>query len=163
MSLAQKISEWDGKSVDDLKVIFDLHHLEARFIDDLPSMLSTQPQQKGATWLIKHALENRFKLTEAQISQLFASLVNLTDWESRLHALQCFQYFQISKVNVPQVESFLRSGLDSKNKFVRAWTYSGFHTLAQQHPQFSGEVDLMLMDAAVNEAASVRARIRNLK
>ncbi len=40
-----------------------------------------------------------------------------------------------------QLEAFLRKTLTSDNKFVRAWSYNGFHCLASQFPEYVREVE----------------------
>ena len=52
--------------------------------------------------------------------------------------------------------------LNDDNKFVRAWSYNGLFVLADQYPEFRIEVIHQLKRAREEEAASVRARIRNI-
>lgn len=57
---------------------------------------------------------------------------------------------------------FLRNCLISDNKFVRAWAYNGFYELALQYPAYKTEVKKFLDMAMKDEAASVKARVRNI-
>lgn len=53
-------------------------------------------------------------------------------------------------------------GLSDNNKFVRAWAYNGLYELSRQYEDLRIET-MLLLDAGLNdEAASVRARIRNI-
>ncbi len=60
------------------------------------------------------------------------------------------------------VVTFLRVGLQDKNKFVRAWSYSGFYLLGQQYPEYQDEAKAYIVAAMQDEAPSVQARLRQL-
>jgi hypothetical protein len=57
---------------------------------------------------------------------------------------------------------FLRTCLADENKFVRAWAYNGFYLLSQQYPEYQQETEQFFAMAMRDEAASVKARIRNI-
>jgi hypothetical protein len=96
------------------------------------------------------------------VDEVFKSLAKLNSWQSKLHLLQCVSYFKVSKSNRKKLELFLRDCLASSNKFVRAWAYNGFYLLAMQHPQYKEETQSFFKMALRDEAASVKARIRNI-
>jgi hypothetical protein len=50
-----------------------------------------------------------------------------------------------------------------RNKFVRAWVYTALHSLASQHRDYAPEVIPLLEQASRDQAASVRARVRQLE
>ncbi len=163
MSLEQKTAEWDGKSAAGIKAIFKTYHREDDFADNLISMLEFPAAQKGASWLLKAFLEDGSSLSTSQVKRLYARMPDLEHWETVLHFLQILPLLTVPLSNKDAVHTFLRQCLNSKNKFVRAWTYNGLHHLAQQHPEFAEEVDALLIKALENEAPSVKARIRNIK
>lgn len=162
MKLPQEIANWDGKSVEALQAIYDCHGLEADFGAALVPLLKEPDLERGASWLLKLYLEEAGVLTSAELKRVFQSLPDLLEWETKLHLLQSLPYLTISKRDVKQVEAFLRRCLASDNKFVRAWAYNGFYELALQHPQFKAEADQLLEQALEDEAASVKARVRNI-
>jgi len=51
---------------------------------------------------------------------------------------------------------------ESEQKFVRAYSYNGMHLVACQHPQYEAEAAEYFELAQADEAASVRARVRNI-
>lgn len=163
MSLQQEIIDWDEKSSADIGEIFEAHHNEPNFVDALLLAIADVHTQKGASWLLKAWLESGKALETRQTNHIFNLLNHLEQWESRLHLLQCLEYLPISGHNKKQLEKFLRDNLEHTNKFIRAWTYNGFHLLAINHPEYQEEVDRFFEMALRDEAASVKARIRNIK
>ena len=162
MSLEKEIAKWDGKSADDIRKIYDSYCDNTRFTNQLITYMERLPLQKGATWLFKRHLESGSKLGKDKISSVYFLLTKFESWEAKLHILQSIPYMPIGKKQKTHVEDFLRVCLTDKNKFVRAWTYNGFYELARQYPEFQEEVSQFLEMAMRDEAASVKARIRNI-
>ncbi len=162
MTLEREIAAWDGKSADDIAEVFQSHKDDPGFIDVLIKLLGVSACQKGATWLLKAGLNEANKLNSRQVTEIFSSLDSLQHWESKLHVLQSLPSLAISGREKRRVEAFLRSTLTDKNKFVRAWSYNGFYELSRQHPEYQQETEQMFAMAMRDEAASVKARIRNL-
>ncbi len=163
MSLDQEIAAWDGKSADDIAAVYSRHHGQPAFVDSLVEFSKEPAYQKGATWLLKRWFESGNSLDSQQITTVYSSLQALEDWESRLHLLQCIPHMPIEKPMKPKVEFFLRASLTDSNKFVRAWAYNGFYELALQYPEYVDEVQAIFDLALRDEAASVKARIRNIQ
>ena len=162
MSLKQEILEWDGKSIDDIKKIFEAFKAHANFIDSITVLILERDSQNGATWLLKAWLESGNKLNQKQIDVIYNALKCLQHWVAKLHVLQCIPYLPIVKSERKSVELFLRITLTDPNKFVRAWSYNGFYELASQHSEYIDETKRFFEMAMVDEAASVKARIRNI-
>ncbi len=162
MQLPQEIANWDGKSIEALQAIYDCRGLEEGFGAALIPLLKEPGLARGASWLLKRNLEEGSVLTSADVKRVFQSLPDLVEWETQLHLRQSLSYLTIGKRDVKQVEAFLRRCRASENKFVRAWAYNGFYELSLQHPQFQAEADQLLAQALEDEAASVKARVRNI-
>lgn len=160
--IAQRIAAWDGKSSRDISAVYDLHHKDADFANTVIQLVGDTSFQKGATWLLKAWLEDGNKFTDDQIAQIYGLLLDLTEWESRLHVLQCMPFLPIGREQRRNVELFLRTTLVDTNKFIRAWSYNGFYELASQYPEYTEEVQQFFEMAMRDEAASVKARIRNI-
>ena len=161
-SLKQTIKEWDSKSENDITAIYFDYYETPNFTTIIINLIENTETQNAATWLLKKHLEEDVTLTTVQVNQIYDSLSKLNHWESKLHILQSMPYLPIAAKQKNAVESFLRTCLTSKNKFVRAWTYNGFNELARQHPEYQSEVDVMLAEAMQKEVVSVKARIRNI-
>ena len=162
MSIEQSIAAWDGKSTDDIQSVYDSHKSKPEFIGEILILNNEASYQKGATWLLKKWLESGNLITTDNVKNVFASLQSLNDWESKLHILQSIPYMPIEKEQKSNVERFLRTTITDSNKFVRAWSYNGFYELAMQYPEYTKEVRQFFDMALKDEAASVKARIRNI-
>ncbi len=162
MNIRQEIARWDGKSAADIGAVFNRFKNDSSFVATLVDLSGNKELQKGATWLLKHYLENAGSLSADHIESLVRLLPQLNNWEAKLHVLQCIPYMRISKGDRKAVELFLRGCLTDDKKFVRAWSYSGFYELSKQFPEYRSEAERLVDMAMKNEAPSVKARIRNI-
>ena len=160
--MEEEIFAWDGKSAKDIGAIFDRYGDEPTFLSTVLKLLEEPMGQLGASWLIKAWLEKGKTLDEAQTSKVFAGMDGLEHWGTKLHILQCLPLLSIHGSEKKRLEKFLRETLRDKNKFVRAWSYSGFYELARHHPEYQEETAGLLETAMRDEAPSVKARIRNV-
>lgn len=161
-SIDQEIADWDGKSAEIINAIYERYSNSPNFIHKIIKLIKKNDQQKGATWLLKKWLESKNQLNSNSIKNTYNSLELLAHWESKLHILQCIPFMPIGKNEREKVERFLRENLTDSNKFVRAWSYNGFYELALQYPEYTSEVQQFFKTALKDEAASVKARIRNI-
>ncbi len=161
MSLQTKIQQWDGKSSADIEAVYQQYAADSGFVSKLIRLGTQAALEKGATWLIKRHLEQKYKPTAQQTQNVLSLLPDLTHWESKLHILQCLPYAVIDKAEKKNLEWFLRNHITHSNKFVRAWAYNGFYELAAQHSEYREEVSALFELALQDEPASIKARIKN--
>ena len=119
--------------------------------------------QTEVTWLLKKYLENKKEITGSDSSTIWQSLTLINHWGAKLHVLQCLPLIEIAIPDKDLIETFLRKNFGSKNKFVRAWSYSGFYELANQFPEYRKEAVQLIENAILTESASVKARLRYVK
>ncbi|MEM8930246.1 MAG: hypothetical protein AAGE94_03680, partial [Acidobacteriota bacterium] len=81
---------------------------------------------------------------------------------ARLHVCRMIAVIEIPEHAADGFADFLRHGVESEHKFLRAWAIDGMHRLALQHPRLADEAETILQRGADDAAASVRARIRNI-
>ncbi len=162
MSLELAITAWDGRSADHLEAVYLRHAGDSGFAARLIELSGRIELQSGATWLLKRHLERGGRLGVSEVADLFAQAPDLQTWEARLHLLQAMQYLRIPDTERQQLEAFVRHCLTDSNKFVRAWAYNGIYELARQYPQYRKEAKQLFEMAMRDEAASVKARIRNI-
>ena len=162
MGMKQVLTNWNGKSVDEIGEVYGRYASTHSFIAQLVQFMSQKPLQKGASWLLKHHFEEGQKLILIEIKQIYQLLPELVHWESKLHILQCIPFMPIEVSQAAQVHEFLHVCVSDKNKLVRAWAYNGFYELAVQHKAYKTEAKQRLEAAMTDEAASVKARIRNV-
>ncbi len=162
MSIEQEIANWDGKSSDDISKIYDSYSSELSFPDEIVKLIKNTAYQKGATWLLKFYLESGHHLDKIQIKSIYCFLLEIDNWETKLHILQSMSFMPISSLEIKTVEAFLRASLTDSNKFIRAWAYNGFYEMAIQYPEYEEETKQFFEMAMRDEVASVKARIRNI-
>lgn len=162
MSLEQDLRNWDQKSASDIGAIYEEHCADASFIADLVQLAAQPDLETGATWLLKHHLEQGKGLDSKAVSGLFALAPDFSSWHARLHFLQCLPFLPISTEYKTDLEKFLRDCLMDRNKFVRAWAYNGFHEMSLRHPEYETESRQLIAMALRDEAPSVKARIRQI-
>ena len=162
VDLKEHLLTWDGKSKEDIEAIYHGYSNSSDFLDRLIKLCSDESVNVAATWLLKCGLEHDVQMTKAQMGKVLKVLPIITQWEAKLHILQCLPFFSISKTYKARVELFLRETIADNNKFIRAWSYNGFYVLSQQYPEYIEETKQFFDMAMRVEAASVKARIRNL-
>lgn len=159
-SLTEKIRDWNQTHVQELQTIHAEFSFRDGFIDEIIQLFSDPSCQTGATWLLKHSLEEQKTLSDPQIQSFLKKLSALKDWQSKLHALQCLPYLKLPNSADTSLLPFLKECIEDKNKFVRAWACHGFYELAQVLPGFRESCFLLLNEKMSEEAPSIQARIR---
>jgi len=162
-TLTADLGAWNGKSAEVLHAVYERHSADADFLPTILAHLADAHLQRAATWLLKRHLELGNSLPAAECRSVLGSLAAQEDWESKLHLLQCLPWLSVAEGDREGLEAFLDACVRSDRKFVRAWAYNGFNELALRFPQYRDAVDELLARGSESEAASVRARIRNLR
>ncbi|WP_419904487.1 hypothetical protein [Kiloniella sp.] len=162
MEILSNILNWDGKSVKDISKIYDQFSAQNEFTENIIKALTDTNLQSGATWLLKRYMSEGGTLHPNLIVLIYKYLPLLDHWESKLHILQSMEYMPIPTNQKKVTLRFLRASLKDQNKLVRAWAYNGFHLFAHQFHEYKEERDKLFSKAINNEAASVKARIRNI-
>jgi hypothetical protein len=158
------LQHFDGKHVDSLLGVAETLPLDGSSIDQLISLAerSDPPTQIAATWLLKHFQSRNISFTPAQVTRLVEQLSSSGPWESRLHLVQMLPKLAIPVACTEQLFQWLVAALSERNKFIRAWVFTALHSLGSQHRDYAPEVNPLLDQALRDEAASVRARLRQL-
>lgn len=133
------------------------------FLTALIGLFRDEDTQVGATWLFKQACEARHEgLTSLKPNDFYDALIVIKERDAILHGLQSLPSIPIPAESRLDAETFVRKAMESDAKFVRAWAYNGFHTLAATFPAYQKEALTRLTDALNTEnSAAVKARIRN--
>lgn len=162
MSIEGDIKSWNGKSVDDLHLVLDRYRDQPAFVSTILRSSEDPGLETAATWLLKQYLESAGAVDSQATDRLCRLLPQLQHWQSRLHVLQSLPYIDLPGKRKKTVEKFLRECLGDEQKFIRAWAYSGFYELARQYPEYRPEMEKLFESAIVDEAPSVKARIRRI-
>ena len=158
--LKRDIAAWDGKCARDIEDVYNDHGDESSFVTDLIGFAELPDLEVGATWLLKKHREVE-GLAPDVADRIYGLVPHLGHWAARLHVLQLMPYLAVPKRRAEEVAAFIREGLRSKQAVVRAWAYGGLYELAMQFPEYVAEARPLLEKARRDEAASVKARLRN--
>ena len=160
--LKVQLSNWDGKQTDVIGQIYTDLSNQAAFIDDCIVLLTDSELQAGASWLLKRHCDSGQVIHPQQVAAIFDCLDQLQHWQAKLHILQSMQHLPVNPEQLKPVRLFVKNAINDDNKFVRAWAYDGLYQLALQYPEHEQEAREFFEMAMRDEAASVKARIRNI-
>jgi len=124
--------------------------------------LVSDPEQavsEGATWIIRAELAQGKTLLRDDILRLVSSIDDITAWQAQLHICQSISHIAVPEEAVPAVEVWLETLLSAPRPFLRAWAIDALCHVRGA----SGKTDALLKRMENDKAASVRARVRNLK
>ena len=145
-----------------LKAAYGRHAEEEGFLDELAAIAEDPALEIQATWMIKRGIDEGRRRGSATDGKILLLLRSVGSWQAKLHLLQCIPNLAISQPVERRIEKELFNLSRDRNKFVRAWAYSGLYYLAEQHGRHRAEVHGMLRRALESDSPSVKARIRNL-
>lgn len=117
----------------------------------------------GSTWLLLDHLKQGNGLSAAPIQKLVGSLDDLSHWSAKLHVCQSIRHLHLDAVQASRFADWLETMLEHKRPFIRAWALDGMVSLGTRFDSLSGRAAAALDAADKDEAASVRARARNLR
>lgn len=163
MSLKDDIKQWDGKSKHDILDIYARYSAADGFLNELLKIAIDPNCLEGATWLIKHALEQKVELNDDQINSFCELIEGALPWQSILHILQILPFITVPKDHKHKMMAFIRNHTEHENKFVRAWAYNGLYELANTYPEYRDGLSIVFDAAEETEPAAIKARIRNVK
>ncbi len=163
--LIDALSSFDGKRIDTLKAIAESFPVTPQLLIQLCELTQSQERkmQSASTWLLRRYHQAGAQLSPRQSAQLLQVLLQGSYWESQLQVLQMLDELCIPAEFVESLWTALIGKTCDQNKFIRAWTINGLVVLADQSEQYRDNALALLLQAAVDEAASVRARIRRIR
>lgn len=165
MNLIDALAEFDGRHVGPLEEVAERCAGASGACDELLIACHSDVEklQVAASWVLKRLLEQAVELSEGQTRELLKLLGRVSVWEAELHLLQAMDYLRVPSRGAKIVFDTVENKLISNQKFVRAWAYSGVALIADQHPRFRDRAALLLAKSDADEAASVRARVRQIR
>ncbi|MDM4015164.1 hypothetical protein [Roseiconus lacunae] len=165
MTLFAGLKEFDGKSTQSLERLDDrLDRNDATIEDLIAAAEEHDPKmQSGATWILKRWNDQQEPLIEGQITALAKLLKKVDHWEAKLHLLQLLSTHRLPAAVCRTLQKPLEALQRHENKFVRAWTYSVIAATAETRKSLREPTCQLLDQAETTEAASVKARIRQIR
>ena len=165
LSLREALLEYDGKSTAVLSEIAHNYSSDPSYAADLFSLFNDQSKAIAdcATWLLKYDLETGKKLNPDLAAELIKAVNALSSWAACLHICQSVRFLDLSKQQAMALATWSCTLLDHQRPFVRAWSLDVLVYLSLKHSVLVNEAKLALGHADEDDAASVRARARNLR
>ena len=162
--LKAQLEQVDGAHVAALTTIAEQLEADAATLNALCQLALSEERklQVGATWLLKHYADSGVKLEANSSAQLMKLLARDAHWEARLHILQMLPGLTIAPEQRGELWSLLLTQAKDRRKFIRAWALGGLATVANERESCRPEA-ITRLRGAQDEAASVRARIRQLR
>jgi len=165
MNLVESLRQFDGKRTVDLERLSDSL---PRSDDTVARLLALAEHdemtvQVGATWILKRWLEEGGPHVERSAVHLVQLLTHATHWQARLHLLQMLASLCVPVESLSVLAKELSGLLMDDNKFVRAWALSTLANVANQNDALRQKVISMMKNAGNDDAASVRARVRQIQ
>jgi HEAT repeat protein len=165
VDLIESLQNFDGKSTSELE---RLSASLPRNDDSVAQLLAVAEHddttiQVGSTWILKRWLEEGLPQVETSAPHLVRLLNHATHWEVRLHLLQMLTSLRVPARSLSRLKRLLTGLLTDDNKFVRAWSLSVLAAIADQSEAMRQDVISTIEEAGNDEAASVRARVRQIQ
>lgn len=165
MNIREAIRTFDGKHTEPLEAVASALQAQEGCIDEL-LVLSNSDEAKtqtAATWILKRLHDLPIIFTKSQTQKVLRLLRKVTAWEAKLHLLQILNGLEIPPQNGDRLRKTLDEHIRDENKLVRAWAYNGLFVLGDQIARYRGDVAALLDRAQEDPAASVRARVRQIR
>ncbi len=162
--LRARLADYDGRSVTILGETEAQLSNEDGYLDALIALCSAREEHMaaGATWLIKSALEAKRELTPKQVETLIMRLPSVCGWAAQLHLCQSIGLLDIPAEQAGDIAAWIKPLLAHDRPFVRAWALDALSHVAARDDGLAPSFEDALGKAHDDEAASVRARARNL-
>ena len=162
--LRARLAEYDGRSVTILGETEAQLSGADGYLDAVIELCSAREEHlaAGATWLIKSALEAKRTLTPQQVETLIAQLPSACGWAAQLHLCQSIGLLEIPAGSAGDVAVWINPLLAHDRPFVRAWALDAMGHVAARDDGLAASFEKALAKAHEDEAASVRARARNI-
>ena len=167
--LKEVLSHFDNRSTQSLEAWLDelpeARGLTEEVAQELLELTAIEPDRfaAAATWMLKALLERGLVLERKQVARLARTLDALTDPWAALHVCQSMRFFLVPARNASQFARFLERCASSDQKFLRAWSVDGYWRLSQAHERLLPRALELLEQGANDPAASVKARVRNIR
>lgn len=160
--LREELSAYDGRSSTILSEISVKYRRKMGFHSDLITLAFDKVPtiSEGATWILKAELEEGCVLPPPDVERLASRLSEVQAWQAQLHICQSIRYLLVPKKSAQSIEKWLKKVLETRRPFLRAWSVDAYCRL---HGSSSKKTKFLLDRMEEDEAASVRARVRNLR
>lgn len=163
--LEEHLRDFDGKAISHLSETQMACRGMAVYLDDL-IRLSFDPRalvSQGATWILKAELEAGICLSDRHLDDITRGLSGITSWQAALHLLQMVEMLGLTAAQAEAFAEWSQRYAGHPRPFLRAWSLHAQVVLGHHFLQSGRDVQALLAEADRDQAASVRARARQLR
>lgn len=161
--LAEQLRRFDGRSVEPFRDALEWLPDEPAVLDELVERGAEPELAVGAAWLLKERLAGGSEPPPGFARRFAELLIEVEHPLARLNLLQCLQHLELDRAVAGRLFEPLCRWTDAESAFVRAWAYDGLGRLARVDGRRRERIEAILDRAAIEEKASIRARIRKLR
>lgn len=162
--LELRLEDFDGVAVSVLSEARAACRDAPDFISDLIRLcLDPRPNiSVGATWILKAEADDGTDFPSAEIQPIIEGVDRIEHWQAKLHLCQSVERFDVTEDQAARLFRWAETLKNHSRPFVRAWSLHARVVLGARYDRLK-KASLSALYAAENdEAASVRARARNL-
>lgn len=165
MDLLTALGKFDGKSTAPLVRLADSIRPDKKNIGLLLAFCEHDDEKirAAATWIFKRWHDQGTVYSPETVVQFGRLLARSGDWEFHLHLLQMLSAMNLPAETARKTMPLLGTLVQGSHVLLRAWACSVMTQVADQHPRYRPEVLPALAAAEGDPAASVRARVRQLR
>ena len=115
-----------------------------------------------AIWIVRKLSETSAELLSKYKPILLNDLTQSPFWEVKAELCHIIPKLKLDYEEIKGAIAFFKNNLNGKSKIVKAWSLDALYELSKIEPKIGPEVLKLLQMALEDEAASVRARARNI-
>lgn len=143
-------------------VAYDLLSKEPNFLQHLLTACRVAETEIAATWLLKYHIETTdLHLGPALQRDFYDSVLQVSHWEAKLHALQIMDRVPLPETYLKPVTALVTASAKADRKLLRAWGFYGLAQVASQYPDQRQTALCVLRDAKAEGATgAVAVRLR---
>lgn len=160
-ALRVRLSGFDGRSPSVASEAIAALGEDPAFLDAVLSLIAEEDEgvSGAATWIVKDRMEAGVVLTQGQTDRLVDILPDVRAWQAQLHLCQSAGRLGLSERSAARMRDWAVDLLGSARPFLRAWSLGAACRLSADPSKIAALLSRMEADPA----ASVRARVRNLR
>lgn len=115
-----------------------------------------------AIWVIRKISDSAPNLLTEYKQQILNVLPEPLIWEAKAELCHIIPQLALTQEDAQIAIAFFESCQGDKSKIVRAWSLNGLYELSKSMPSLTPKVSELLKQALQSDAASIRARARNI-
>ncbi len=115
-----------------------------------------------AIWIVRKLTETSPELLSKYKPILLHDLTQSPFWEVKAELCHIIPRLKLDYKEIKGAIAFFKNNLNDKSKIVKAWSLDALYELSKIEAKIGPEVLKLLQSALEDEAASVRARARNI-